>query len=164
MSIGISVVLLLQADHAHKSIIAAALICLGAIVDFFDGFLARKLNAMSDLGKQLDSFADIITFGIAPILLVNYITSPISPNPMVVGSLAFMLAGAYRLARFNMADFSKHFLGLPIPVAGVSLAVYTLLYPLWSAILPQIVGTAATSIFMLTLAIMMISKKKVKRI
>ena len=151
----LAILIIIQPSHPHKTLIIPALILMGGIVDFFDGFLARRLGATSAMGKQLDSFADIITFGIAPILLLNYISY--SPRAiLIVSSLAYILAAAYRLARFNLRDFSNHFQGLPITAAGLILALYAAAYPLISPIL--------TPILILTLAVLMVSKKKIKRI
>jgi len=165
MSLGLSsVLILLQTDHPHKSIIAISLIILGGAVDFLDGFLARKLNATSNLGKQLDSFADIITFGIAPICLVNYVSASYYPALVVLSSLIFMMAAAYRLARYNMNDFSKHFMGLPITAAGIALAIYCGIYPLWSTHASNHATTTTTILFIVVLSMLMISKKKIQRI
>ena len=164
MSLGLtSVLVLLQTDHPHKTIIAPALIMLGGFVDFLDGYLARKLQAASDMGKQLDSFADIITFGIAPICLINYISTCSYPVFIIAASLVFMMAGAYRLARYNLNDFSKYFMGLPITVAGIALAVYCVIYPFLAAHLNQVICTAVTTVFIILLSIIMVSKRKVRR-
>jgi CDP-diacylglycerol--serine O-phosphatidyltransferase len=151
----VAILLVIQSGHPHKTLIIPALIFAGGIVDFLDGFLARRLGAISAMGKQLDSFADIITFGIAPILLINYISYS-HPAILVVSSLAYILAAAYRLARFNLHDFSNHFQGLPITAAGLILALYAAVYPLITPIF--------TPILILILAALMISKKKIKRI
>ena len=165
MSLGLSAVLvLLQTDHPYKGFIAPALICLGGVFDFFDGLLARKLKAVSKMGKQLDSFADLITFGVAPILLLNYTTSGKPSVIIIIASLAYIMTGAYRLARFNLDDFSEHFLGLPIPIAGIILAVYGAIYPLWTIHTNPNICTAITKVLIIALSIMMISKKKVKRV
>jgi len=164
ISLGLcAVILLIQVDHPHKTIIAPLLIILGGFADFFDGFLARRLKSVSLMGKQLDSFADIITFGVAPILLLNYITSCEPPIFVIMASLLYIMAGAYRLARFNLADFSNHFAGLPIPVAGIALAIYSILYPFWSEHVFGNRNTIVTTAFVLVLAAMMVSKKKIKR-
>jgi len=165
MSLGLtSVLVLIQTDHPHKTIIAPVLIILGGLVDFFDGFLARKLKAETNMGKQLDSFADIITFGIAPICLINYIFTCSYPVFIIAVSLIFMMAGAYRLARYNMNDFSNHFMGLPITAAGIGLAVYCMIYPLWVKNLNRPLCTVTTTALIVLLSILMVSKKKIKRI
>jgi len=165
MSLGLtSVLVLLQTDHPYKTIIAPALIMLGGFVDFLDGYLARKLQVVSDIGKQLDSFADIITFGIAPIALINYISVCSYPVVIITASLLFMMAGAYRLARYNLNDFSRHFAGLPITAAGIALAVHSIVYPFWAASINSFVCIVVTTAFIILLSIMMISKIKIKRI
>lgn len=79
-------------------------IALAALFDRFDGMVARKMKIESELGKQLDSLSDLVSFGVAPALLVQQATlMPLS----FVGGLAvvlFILCGALRLARFNITD------------------------------------------------------------
>jgi len=104
-----AILLLFLLEHSHKIVIVASLICFGALIDFLDGFLARRLNAVSGMGRQLDSFADLVTFGIAPVCLVNYISfSQIVQYPyfavISVFSVLFAIAGVYRLARYNISD------------------------------------------------------------
>jgi CDP-diacylglycerol---serine O-phosphatidyltransferase len=98
-------------------------ILLASIFDYLDGFAARKLNVQSALGTQLDSFADLITFGIAPAVIV-YSVSTLSLF-FVEKEIEFWLflilgliplLGAIRLARFNtVVEESSFFIGLPIP-------------------------------------------------
>ena len=79
---------------------------LGAVFDFFDGFAARMIGVSNDMGKQLDSLADMVTFGVVPALIAFELT-PMSENglssflPYVCLSLA--LASAYRLGKFNLS-------------------------------------------------------------
>ena len=111
-----------------------AAICLffAAAVDFFDGFVARLLKADSEMGKQLDSLADVVSFGVAPGAIFYQllrIAIAAEPSGMEKSSLLFLpavlipLAAAWRLGRFNI-DTSKrnHFLGLPAPAAGLFIA------------------------------------------
>jgi len=165
MSLGLGAILLLiQSEHLHKTLLASVLIILGAFVDFFDGFFARKLNVVTAMGKQLDSFADIITFGIAPILLINYTSRCESAIFTIIPSLIFMMAGVYRLARYNLNDFSKHFIGLPITAAGVGLTIYCAISSFWLTSLRYDFHTVITIIFIFLLSFMMVSRKKVNRI
>jgi CDP-diacylglycerol--serine O-phosphatidyltransferase len=102
---------------------AVGVILLASILDYLDGFTARKLNVQSALGTQLDSFADLITFGIAPAVIV-YFMSTLSLF-FVEKEIEFWLflvlgliplLGAIRLARFNTVKLeSSYFIGLPIP-------------------------------------------------
>jgi CDP-diacylglycerol---serine O-phosphatidyltransferase len=97
------------------------LIFIAAFLDRYDGKVARKYNQESDLGKQLDSMADIISFGVAPALLMYEMAlSEVGVTGMMMAVL-FIAAGALRLARFNVMDATGYFVGLPITAAGTIL-------------------------------------------
>lgn len=105
---------------------AALLILFASIADFLDGFLAKKLNAVSDLGKQLDSLSDMITFGVSPSILMYYflleLPQTISPysNYLVV---LIPIFSALRLAKFNIdANQDQNFEGLPTPANALFFA------------------------------------------
>ncbi|RME75989.1 MAG: CDP-diacylglycerol--serine O-phosphatidyltransferase [Chloroflexi bacterium] len=105
--------------------LAAALITLASVLDVLDGQLASRLNAISDIGKELDSLADVVTFGVAPTIFLYHlllVVGVVKPVAMVT-SLAFVVAGAFRLARFNTmpSDRDAYFKGMPIPMAGILL-------------------------------------------
>lgn len=125
---------------------AALAIGLAALLDGVDGYVARLTNTTSDFGKELDSLADVITFGVAPSILAyiwgfRMLPVPIDPalrdNVVHAGVLVcflFLICGASRLARFNISinpqprnpgkPGSKFFVGMPIPAgAGVIAAV-----------------------------------------
>lgn len=95
------------------------LIGLGAIMDVFDGLSAKLLNAVSEFGKQLDSLADLMTFGIAPAYL--YYQHILPHNTVGLISASFLpVFGAYRLAKFNVStNQAESFKGLPIPANGI---------------------------------------------
>ncbi|MCL2398179.1 MAG: CDP-alcohol phosphatidyltransferase family protein [Defluviitaleaceae bacterium] len=158
----VSILILIWVDHPQKIFIVTGLILLGAIADFFDGFAARKLDASTKLGKHLDSYADIITFGIAPICLIKHFTF-YGNTIIVVSSLIFIATGAYRLVRHNLEDSNDYFIGLPITVAGIVLAMYSTIYSYWNFYY-QPGGTIATALLLLFLSAMMVSKKKFNRI
>lgn len=96
---------------------ASLLIILGAIFDFFDGFVARLLRVSSSIGKELDSLADLITFGLAPSLLAVEIVKNTSDTPYIhLIPLCMVLMSAYRLAKFNTDERqTSSFIGLPTP-------------------------------------------------
>ncbi len=110
---------------------AGYFIFFAAFFDFIDGFVARLLKVSSEIGKELDSLSDLISFGVAPgfivygvLLKVNDITSLslLSVEMLVLLFVPFLmpLFGAYRLARFNVKHFKeKGFTGLPIPANGI---------------------------------------------
>lgn len=124
---------------------AAILILIGMMLDSMDGRLARMLKADTQLGKELDSLADIVTFGVAPSFLVYYTYFYQFGNwGMVVAGL-FPLFGAYRLARFNIStDKSSlnYFIGVPITAAGGIMAILTLFGDLIPNIVTTVVFTA----------------------
>jgi len=116
---------------------ASYMIFLAAIFDFLDGFAARLLNAYSDLGKELDSLADLISFGLAPSFIVMYEIADtmglemqfslqnISPFHLILLFLPILLvvATAFRLARFNNDPTQEEtFSGLPSPASGIFFA------------------------------------------
>lgn len=103
---------------------AAVLIILAAVCDSLDGRIARRGHVVTDMGKELDSLCDIVSFGAAPALLV-YVQF-FAPHMSLVAMLAalfFVVCGAYRLARFNISHHPDHFVGIPITLAGIVLAL-----------------------------------------
>ncbi|MEQ1624128.1 MAG: CDP-alcohol phosphatidyltransferase family protein [Sediminibacterium sp.] len=118
--------------------LASILIAAAAVVDFFDGFVARLLKVPSEMGKQLDSLADVVSFGVAPGLIIyQFLRLSFAQHDGGLDiSSAFLLpaflvpcAGAYRLARFNIdTEQSYGFKGVPIPAAGIWVASFPLVY------------------------------------
>lgn len=106
---------------------AAIFILLAALMDSLDGKVARRLQTSSDLGRELDSLCDIVSFGVAPAILV-YAQVLIEPyhNLGLAMALLFIICGAYRLARFNIMNLNGYFLGLPITGAGGIVALLSL--------------------------------------
>lgn len=109
---------------------ASAMIGLSLVLDFLDGYSARALNAHSLIGKQLDSLSDLISFGVAPSMILHYMILQSYPLLGLVGSPLFMLISyipfliaifsALRLARFNIDDEQlDSFKGLPTPAAAI---------------------------------------------
>ncbi len=90
---------------------------IAAVADFLDGFMARLLHAYSDIGKELDSLCDLVSFGVAPaIVLYNCLVATGAPVLLAWCSLLIPAAGALRLARFNVDTRQlTSFIGLPIP-------------------------------------------------
>lgn len=113
----------LEAARVSSWDLALRLILLAAIADGIDGVLARRLRVSSAMGEQLDSLTDIVAFGTAPaFLFASYYAD--APVVLRLGvPLAFVLAGAYRLARFHAYPCREGFRGLPITVAGPLLAL-----------------------------------------
>lgn len=111
---------------------------LSALVDFLDGFVARLLKAESDMGKQLDSLADVVSFGVAPsLILFQLLRRGLAAEEGGIDAglfwllPAFMLAAAaaYRLAKFNLSTTqSTVFEGVPTPAVGLMIASLPLVY------------------------------------
>ena len=116
--------------------VAALWICAGIFLDFFDGMAARLLKVPSELGKQLDSLADVVTSGVAPaFIMFRLVEEPMKALVPLWGVILIMipfllmpLFAAYRLAKFNIDTRQSHsFLGLPVPAnaliwVGIALA------------------------------------------
>ena len=118
--------LLIENNLEVKYVFIITVICL--ILDYLDGYIARKLNAKSDIGIQLDSLADMVSFGLVPgILVYNMFNAAPSSSVGSISSsfipfLGFIitLSSAYRLARYNIRkSASKFFKGLPTPANAV---------------------------------------------
>ena len=118
--------------------LAAVFIFAAAIFDFLNGFSARLLNAYSSIGKELDSLADTVSFGLAPAAIIftmleltlfgknqhiQDIEANLSQWIFLLSSLVIPIAGAFRLAKFNTDDRqSDQFLGMPIPANAIFFA------------------------------------------
>ena len=115
----------------EKYAMAGIFILLAGLVDRYDGRIARFLDVSSDLGKELDSLADLVSFGVAPSILVYILFNLESFGPKgLLGYavlLLFPICGAYRLARFNTAEFDGSFTGVPITIVGCFIALFSLL-------------------------------------
>lgn len=109
---------------------SAALVCLGAILDFLDGSTARALKGATRFGREFDSFADFVTFGVAPMaMLYSFLLDSIGIWSWLL-SAAFLVAGAFRLIRQNLEyERGAHsgYVGLPITSSGIVLAGFVLI-------------------------------------
>jgi CDP-diacylglycerol--serine O-phosphatidyltransferase len=116
---------------------AAACIIIAAVIDFLDGFVARLLKATSSMGKQLDSLSDVVSFGVAPGVIIYQLlrfSFAREENGLDITILslapAFILSGAaaYRLARFNLDESQSYsFKGVPVPAIGLLIASFPLI-------------------------------------
>jgi CDP-diacylglycerol--serine O-phosphatidyltransferase len=122
----------------EKIWMGSVFIGLAAVIDFVDGFVARLFKASSEMGKQLDSLADLVSFGVAPGMIVYQFLRLSFAGDIngVDTSMAWLLpafiipcAAAYRLAKFNLDTSQSYgFKGLPTPSAGMLIASFPLLY------------------------------------
>jgi len=112
-------------------------IFLAAVVDFFDGFVARLFKASSKMGEQLDSLSDLVSFGVAPGMILYQLlrlSFAQQENGLDVSFMAllpafvFTAAAAWRLAKFNIStEQTNSFVGLPTPSAGLLIASFPLI-------------------------------------
>lgn len=136
----------------HLPIIATVLIVLAALFDLFDGRIARSLKVASEFGVELDSLADVVSFGVVPALAL-YETVP-QHFASTIALMVFPMAGALRLARFNTRPTKGFFEGLPIPAGGLLLGLL-----LWFPSSYIFAPYAA-----LILATLMVSKIRIKKL
>ena len=108
---------------------AATLIFIGLFFDFFDGMIARKLNTVSDIGRELDSMADLVTFGVAPSIFAYYICLYELPIIGVLCMLIYSICSILRLAKFNVKQSTiSTFIGMPTPLAGICLVTLSAMH------------------------------------
>ncbi len=148
-------------------IIASVLILFSCFYDAFDGPLARKMDLTSEAGKQLDSFADIISFGISPMVLA--LSSLLAAKRhgffyLLIFSvaIAYVSCGIVRLVRYNLSNFSGYFIGLPITAAGFILALHFLLANIFSYD-QKALFLVLSVLLILSLTILMVSSIRVYR-
>ena len=142
-------------------ILASVFIILATLADRYDGIVARKLGVSNELGKELDSLCDVVSFGAAPALLVftKILNADLNVAIIILAGIIcglYVCCGAYRLARFNITTSQNKgvYQGVPITTCGLFLAVI-----LFFAI-PYYITLPLTAV----LAYLMVSKIKIKKI
>jgi CDP-diacylglycerol--serine O-phosphatidyltransferase len=116
-------------EVSNRLFTSCFLLIAAAVIDFFDGFVARALNAQSELGKQLDSLADVVTFGVLPGIIYYQLlersffmeTGALHTSKIwMIAAFLIPVAAAIRLGRFNIASHSKeYFIGLASPAQAI---------------------------------------------
>ncbi|GIO27546.1 CDP-diacylglycerol--serine O-phosphatidyltransferase [Ornithinibacillus bavariensis] len=152
LEFGIISIILMAKGSFHLSLL---FIFLAVFFDRFDGMVARKLNIESDFGKELDSLSDLVSFGVAPGLLVYMTILNKLPGVGLSLIVIYILCGAIRLARYNVKEFDGAFYGIPITVAGFLMAFSVL----FSNHLPIMFYVILTSI----LAVLMVSNIRIQK-
>jgi CDP-diacylglycerol--serine O-phosphatidyltransferase len=141
---------------------ASLFIGLAAVVDFLDGFLARALKQSSEMGKQLDSLSDVVSFGVAPSLIIfHFLQLSIARQEnglnaswlWMAPAFLIAMAAAWRLARFNISpEDQEGFTGVPAPAAGLLIASFPLIY--WYASSPILLEVLQTTWFWYALIVL----------
>lgn len=156
LSLGIFSILM---TFRQEYLVSSISILLAALIDRYDGKIARFFDASSEIGKELDSLADLVSFGVAPSLLL-YILYNFDKLGMIGYLLVIIypITGAYRLAKFNISTFNNVYSGVPITVSGAFIAAYALFTYKYE------VHISIAIILLLLLAYLMISKIKFKKL
>lgn len=153
---------------------AAFLILLAMVFDFFDGLVARLLHVKSEMGKELDSLADVVSFGVAPAVLAHFLMLdalpeegirhfaqlPLGMQVMLFCPLVMPAFSAYRLAKFNLdARQAVSFIGMPTPANAlfwVTLVFSSVYTPEWYG---QLFGSIyALGVSVLILSVLLVSE------
>lgn len=151
----LSLIMTFQGDYKMASLF----ILIAGLIDRYDGRVARFLDVSSEIGKELDSLADLVSFGVAPSILVFNLY-----NFSELGLLGYLLllifpmSGAYRLARYNITSFDGLFTGVPITAAGSFLALYSLLT------MDRVAQPILPIILVVMFSYLMISKLRFKKV
>ncbi len=129
---------ILSAFEGHVTT-ACWFIILAAFLDALDGRVARLSGGTSQFGIELDSLADFLSFGVAPAVLVHTIKLSSLGKWGWIISIVYIMAASYRLARFNLlaeTEEKKDFLGLPVPVAAVTIVSFIIFcFYLWDGLM-----------------------------
>ena len=136
------------ADIPERIWLAPLFIGLAAVVDFLDGFVARLLKQASALGRELDSLADVVSFGVAPGMIIYqflrmaFMRQEDGADVSMIWLLPALIlpcAAAYRLAVFNLdTQQSTSFKGIPVPAVGLAVASLPLIY--WTRNSSAVIG------------------------
>lgn len=164
MSLG-AIAVFISVNNAPINIrIASILILVAGITDKLDGYVARKLGATSNFGKELDSLSDLVSFGIAPVVLWWNINKGLLGPVEVLVSLLFIGGGIFRLARYNVTKEEKYITGLPITIAGMILGLKHLLdIEHRFKLVGQNTINIENMVIMILLSILMVSSFKIKK-
>ena len=118
---------LVMALRGHLEL-ASWLIGLAAVLDFGDGFVARMVNVSGPFGKELDSLADVVTFGVLPAAIVFQLCWFQELGAVSYGAFLIAILSALRLANFNIdTRQSESFIGLPVPANAMLIASFPLM-------------------------------------
>lgn len=143
--------------------LATVLIILAGLMDKLDGYTARKLNAVSNFGRELDSLCDLVSFGIAPIILWWSMDSNIISGRAFLAAVVFIFSGIFRLARFNLTkEYENYIIGLPITIAGIILA-FKHLFDMSMRYSSSYNISGENVVLVILLSILMVSDFKIKK-
>ncbi|WP_240732090.1 CDP-alcohol phosphatidyltransferase family protein [Egibacter rhizosphaerae] len=140
LSAGFAALLLVPA----RPLAATILVVVAAALDGVDGWLARRRGGDLTFGAQLDSLSDLLCFCVVPAFALYQVAEPLTASAGSIIAGLFLLAGAWRLARFALLQRRDHFVGLPTPAAGI----LVMLLAFWTPVVPALLGTALLATLM----------------
>lgn len=144
--LGAGFIAIVLAGHGRLRAAAVA-VAVAVVLDAVDGCVARRALTCGTFGCELDSLADLVAFGVAPALMMHKVMLHALPILDTGVCVIFVIAGAWRLARFAVMHDDECFVGLPIPVAGIIAAVAA----------AAALGAVATLALCVALALLMVS-------
>jgi CDP-diacylglycerol--serine O-phosphatidyltransferase len=155
LSCGVFAIILISDSQFEK---AAWLILLATLLDFCDGLIARFLKVSSEQGKQLDSLSDLVTFGVAPAIML-YVFG--IHNHLGYEKFAFILLAAlssYRLAKYNLdTRQTTSFIGVPTPITGIMVASWAFIRVSHPAVFESIFANGLNFVlFCVTISILLV--------
>jgi CDP-diacylglycerol--serine O-phosphatidyltransferase len=138
----------------------AYFVILSAGFDFLDGFAARLLKVQSDMGKELDSLADVVSFGVLPGILLYSLTKAQTDSQFLPYlTLIVPMLSAYRLAKFNIdTRQSDRFIGLPTPANALLLSTLPHLVAHWPELAPWVTSPIALVVIAWVASILLVSE------
>ena len=138
----------------------AYFVILSAGFDFLDGFIARLLKVQSDMGKELDSLADVVSFGVLPGILLYSLTKDQTGSQFLPYlTLIVPMLSAYRLAKFNLdTRQSDRFIGLPTPANALLLSTLPHLVAHWPELAPWVTSPIALVVIAWVASILLVSE------
>ena len=127
MGTSLGIIALICACIGTRAILSLGffLISISTGTDMIDGYIARKTNTVNEIGKELDSLSDSLTFGIAPAVLTyqSFKTDTLFDIFLIIGAICFAIGAILRLARFNISE-APGYTGVPTPISALLLTVY----------------------------------------
>jgi CDP-diacylglycerol--serine O-phosphatidyltransferase len=139
-----------------RFVLAAASVMIAGVLDTLDGKIARMLGTESDFGREFDSLADVLTFGLSPALIAHLWGLSVFPRIGWLVPLFYIVCCATRLARFNVHTTRvdmRYFVGLPSPAAAGGVTSFLLVYPDPAGSRPFLFGMLAVLLLFGTLMV-----------
>ena len=163
MFCGFIAIIYASAHHFDKAVLA---IGIALLLDGLDGRVARRLKATSKFGLEFDSFSDLVSFGLAPAMMVYYWSfQPLADEFGVLVAFLYALCAASRLARFNIqAENLKSFTGLPTPGAAGMVCAYINFLPTVSSSLYRTIFDASLMVILAGLMVSRIEFLSIKKL